>query len=72
MGTVTAVEVEGEEEAQGDEKNELAELLRSFRTPDGSVWEFATEGIVERYEVLDTNTGKLMVMWRVPFRKIAG
>lgn len=65
----TALEVDAASDASvRDDADQLAELLQPFRTPDGTVWRFAEKGIVERYEALDTNTGKMCVMWRAPFR----
>jgi hypothetical protein len=45
-----------------------AELLEPLQMPDGQRYEPATEGIVERHETLDRDTGDLLVTYRVPCR----
>lgn len=61
----------GDELRQLSIEAEMSQQLENALGGDGEL-EFPPDGIIERYEANDLETGDLLVMIRVPFRRKAG
>ena len=61
----------GDELKQLSVEAEMSRKLENALRDDGEL-EFPADGIIERYEANDVETGDLLVMIRVPFRQKEG
>ena len=42
-------------------------LEDDFTDPNGVVWEFYTDGVIERYDIVEKETGDYLTMFRLPY-----